>query len=505
MRLLTPVRRVSGDIGGGYVSPGSGPTWGEPPPIVPLPAPTDDLDRDVPKLIRPQARASWQPLVADIGNPWFRVPQEQNLRLFEQLAETIPVLGRALRCIVSLVGTPVIDAEDEQTHLDLQHWMDNVVVNRICTGFNNWLSCWLYDMLLYGRAHGEMILPVSRRDIYALQELHPRTIDLRPVQDGYSLDIVQVMAMRGMWVTLNKRLIVTAAHDLAVDMPHGRSLLYGLPFVGEIFTAMMKDQRRIWERFGNPSYHIRYVPPPQMPDPKGALSQGYINNLMALWDTLMQQRANGEAGDFGTAGDIEVRVIGAAGEALEFVKPLREIVSQIIAKTGLPPFLLGMQWQTTETMSAVEGGLLSQMVEEIRKRVEPELKYILRLRQLLSGGKPKFTLSWTSPTLIDLYEHARADLFQSKADAQSIANDEDLWRNGVISNVEFARRHRPDLADKTDDEIRAACPDLLAVPPAPNTPQTDLGAELMPDSAGGGGSGTRSLTYGRILTKNGRH
>lgn len=492
MRLLTPFKGP----------PIPNPSWGLPPPIVPLPAPPDDLDRDVPKLIRPQARASWQPLVADIGNPWFRVPQEQNLRLFEQLVETIPVLGRALRCIVSLVGHPTIEADDE-TKVEIDNWMENVVVNRICTGFNNWFSCWLYDMLLYGRSHAELILPVNRRDIYALQELHPRTIDLRPVLDGYSLDIVQVMAMRGMWVTLNKRLIVTAAHDLAVDMPHGRSLLFGLPFVGEIFTAMLKDQRRIWERFGNPSYHVRYLPPKEMPDPSGTRSQTYINALMSYWDTLMQNRANGEAGDFGTAGDIEVRVIGAAGETLEFVKSSREIVSQLIAKTGLPPFLLGMQWQTTETMSAVEGGLLSEMVNEIRAHVESELCYIIRLRQLLAGKNPEFKLGWESPTLIDLFEHARADLFQAKADAQAIANDEDLWRTGVIDNVTFARRHRPDFADKTDDEIRALLPNLLAMPPAPATPQTDLGAELMPDQAGG--AGTRSLTYARLKNGNGRH
>jgi hypothetical protein len=493
MRILTPLKIQPYP---GYVP------WGQVAPPIPLPSPTDDLEREVPPLYRPQARASWQPLTADLGNPWFRIPQEQNLRLFEQLVETIPVLARALRCIVQLVGCVTIDADDE-TKAEIEQWMRDVVVSRIATGFDNWLSVWLYDSLLYGRAHAEIILPLSRREIYAIQELHPRTIDLRPTLDGYSLDIVQIMAMRGMWITLNKRLIVTATNDLAVDMPHGRSLLYGLPFLAEIFTSMHKDQKRIWERFGTPCYHIRYMPPPEMPDPTGTRGTAFIGQMMNLWNTLMLQRANGDIADYGTAGDVEVRVIGAAGEQLKFVEPLREIVSQLIAKTGLPPFMLGMQWQTTETMSAVEGGLLSQMIEQIRQHVEPELYYLIRLRQLLAGKNPEFKIGWTSPTLIDLFEKARAAMFQAKADAQDIANDEDLWRVGVIDNVTFARRHRPDLEDKTDDEIRALLPDLAALPPAPSQPGAGFGAELQPDTSGGAGSGARSLTYD-LLTKSGR-
>lgn len=463
-------------------------------PKIPLPVPTNDLERDVPKLIHPQARASWQPLTADIGNPWYRVPQAQNLRIYEQLIETIPMLYRAITCIVQLVGVPVIEAEDD-VKAQIDEWMGGVLVNRIATGFNSWFSCWLADMLLYGRAHAELILPISRDDIYGIQELHSRTIDLRPNPDKYSIDIVQILAMRGMFQTLNKRLIVTAVNDLRNDLPHGNSLLFGLPFVAEILTAIFKDTKRIWERFGTPTYHIRYMPPKDFPDPTGARGQSYVSALMNYWNTMMKNRANGDLQDFATAGDIEVRVIGAEGAAMEITKPVREILSQMCAKTGLPPFLLGMQWQTTEAMSSVEGGLLSEMIEQIRGHVTPEIAYMIKLRQLLAGNKPEFTITWRAPTLIDLIETARGELFQSKALAQKIANNEDLWRIGVIDKFEFARRHREDLATATDEEIQAACPLLLDQPPAPLPKSNEgEGAELNPDYAGG--AGTRSLTYG---------
>lgn len=418
------------------------------------------------------------------------------------MVETLPILSRALRLIVQLVGTPQIEAEDD-VKADLVQWMQDVVVSRITTGFDNWFAVWLYDSLLYGRSHAEIILPVSRKDIYAIQELHPRTIDLRPTLDGYSLDIVQIMAMRGMWITLNKRLIVTATHNLAVDMPHGRSLLYGLPFIAEIVVAMCKDHKRLWERFGNPSYHINYVPPPTLPDPTGARGQAFIGAMMNQWNQLMQQRANGLANDFGTSGDVKVEVIGAKGEALEFKEPYRELVSQLIAATGLPPFMLGQQWQTTEAMSAVEGGLLSEMIAQIRTQCTPELMYLLRMRQLLAGKSDKFGLSWKAPTLIDLFENARAELFQEKATAQKIANLEDLWRTGVIENWEFAQALKPELKGKTKEEILALLPGLAAEPPAPAQPGSGFGAELMPDQAAG--AGAKSLTYGWAMNGNGRH
>jgi hypothetical protein len=475
--------------------------WGQPPPVTPLPSPPHDLERDVPPLIRPQARASWQPLTADIGNPWYRVPQAQNLRLYEQLVETIPVLNAALTRIVQLVGTPHIEAEDD-VKAELQEWMDNVVVNRIQTGFNNWFSTWCFDHLLYGRAHTEIILPKNRKDIYALQPLHTRTIELRPDPDLYSIQIVQILAMRGMWVELNKRLILTALHDVRGDLPQGNSLLFGLPFVGEIFTSMLKDHKRIWERFGTPSYHVAYKPPPDLADPTGSRSQNFLALIMNQWNQMMTNRANGDVQDYATAGDVTVSVIGAAGEALEFVKPLQEIIAQMIAKTGLPPFLLGMQWQTTESMSSVEGGLLSQMVAAIRGHMEPEMKYLFGLRQLLAGKSDKLKISWEAPTLIDLMETARAETFNAKATAQKIANGQDLWRLGVISNLDFARQHRPDLENSTDEEVMAACPLLLAQPPAPIAPGQGIGGEdLNPDTAGGGGA--KSITYGRLLARNG--
>jgi hypothetical protein len=277
---------------------------------------------------------------------------------------------------------------------------------------------------------------------------------------------VQIMAQRGLWSPLNPKLILNGIHDVKTDLPHGHSLLFGLPFIAEIITSMTKSYRGVWERFGNPSYFINWLPPKEgFADPQGTKSQGFVNGMRNLWDTAMQNRANGDVQDLVYAGDWKVTIVGAEGEALEFTVPYRELTLQALSKTGVPPFLVGLHDATTETLSTTQAGLLSANVKRLRGSVQPQLEYAIRLRQRLAGKPDQFKLGWESPTLVDLFEHARADLFEAQAEAQAIRNDQDIWRLGALKPLEFARRHRPDLEGKSDEELAAWLPDLVPTPP----------------------------------------
>lgn len=468
------------------------------------------LERETPNLTPLQGRPIWQPTPSGFGNPWLRVPQAQNLRMYEQLVETIPILNRAIVLIAQLVGHPQVKAADD-TKAEIEDWLNRLVVNRIQTGFASWFPVFIKDALLYGRSHAELVLLANRRDIYAIQELHPRTIELRPNADGFGIDLVQIQIGSGQPVILNPKRILTMVHDVRSDSPQGNSILMGLPFVAEIMTGMLKDMKQTFERFGTPSYHIRYLPPKELSDPKGLISASFLNPIMARWNQLMTNRANGDIGDFGTAGDVEVRVVGAAGETLEFVAPLREIISQLISKTGIPPFLFGMQWQTTETMSTVEAGLLTEMIEELRASVGPEINYLVKTRQQLAGRDDQFKICWEAPTLIDAFETARAKLLDAQADTIRLKNDERLWKLGILNVQDLARHFREDLEDATDEEIAAELPDLLPEPPEPPAlPAFGGGGNANGNGNGGnaqqgGLGGMQGLTYPRRLpAKNGR-
>jgi hypothetical protein len=57
---------------------------------------------------------------------------------------------------------------------------------------------------------------------------------------------------------------------------------------------------------------------------------------------------------------------------VEFTLPFRSICEQVVAKTGLPPMMLGLQWQAGERIGADQAKLLSARIDAIRQALEPD-------------------------------------------------------------------------------------------------------------------------------------
>lgn len=74
----------------------------------------------------------------------------------------------------------------------------------------------------------------------------------------------------------------------------------------------------------------------------------------------MRDSQSGVVRDFVAVGDVSVKVIGADGPVLDAAVPVRQLLEQLVAKTGLPPFLLGLSWSSTERMSAQQADLLDK-------------------------------------------------------------------------------------------------------------------------------------------------
>ncbi|HEY9013937.1 MAG TPA: hypothetical protein VIM84_02600, partial [Gemmatimonadales bacterium] len=190
-----------------------------------VPAPAALPERGIEPITQPMGRPSWQLTELGFVNPFATIPQHQRLDLYEQLVELVPIINAALARIVQLVGCPKPVSETNPTAAEeLLEWWEGVKVNRIQTGGGNWFAGWCFDHLMYGRAHAEIILTGRKTDIYALQELHTRTIDLRPRATGYGVDIVQSGRVTGIPQLLNPQLILTAVHDVRQDSPQGNSL-----------------------------------------------------------------------------------------------------------------------------------------------------------------------------------------------------------------------------------------------------------------------------------------
>ena len=77
--------------------------------------------------------------------------------------------------------------------------------------------------------------------------------------------------------------------------------------------------------------------------------------------------------DVVSVGDVSIKAIGADNQILDSETPVRQILEQLVAKTGLPPFMLGLSWSSTERLRAQQADMLTSELTALRRTLEPVL------------------------------------------------------------------------------------------------------------------------------------
>ena len=129
----------------------------------------------------------------------------------------------------------------------------------------------------------------------------------------------------------------------------------------------------------------------------------------------MEDSKTGTVRDFVAVGDVEIKVIGGESPILDSEVPVRQILEQLVAKTGLPPFLLGLNWSTTERMSTQQADILTSELWALRRTVEPVLQKICKTYLALEGLDDRVEIEWKDISLQDITEEARAELYKAQA------------------------------------------------------------------------------------------
>ena len=93
---------------------------------------------------------------------------------------------------------------------------------------------------------------------------------------------------------------------------------------------------------------------------------------------------------------------------------MRQLLEQIVARTGLPPFLLGLSWSSTERMSQQQADLLTSELWSLRRTVQPVLERICQLWLALEGWGGEAEIVWDEISLQDTVEEARAGLYRAQ-------------------------------------------------------------------------------------------
>jgi len=115
-------------------------------------------------------------------------------------------------------------------------------------------------------------------------------------------------------------------------------------------------------------------------------------------------------------GDVQIKAIGADMPMLDSEVPVRQLIEQIVAKTGLPPFLLGLSWSTTERMSSQQADALTSELEAYRRVLTPAIEKICRTCLRLAGLDSDVQVMWDDIMLQDMVEQARAQLLTAQAE-----------------------------------------------------------------------------------------
>ena len=149
---------------------------------------------------------------------------------------------------------------------------------------------------------------------------------------------------------------------------------------------------------------------------EGTMAQERGRQMAAEWAKAMEDNKNGTVRDFVAVGEVEIKVIGGESPILDSEVPVRQILEQLVAKTGLPPFLLGLNWSTTERMSAQQVDILTSELWAIRRTVQPAMERICRLYLALEGLDNRVEIIWDDISLQDITEEARADLYRAQAE-----------------------------------------------------------------------------------------
>ena len=337
-------------------------------------------------------------------------------RLYRAVREAVPVVDAAVYKLIRMTGGVSAACGDAAAERQLAEFLRTVPAGRGQFGINAFLDCYLDSLLTCGRAVGEMVPAAGYRDIAAL--LCGRVEDIEIREGDHPLDFVLCGPDETGRVgpLPHQDLLLFTPLNPETDSPYGVSLLRGLPFLSDILMEIYRTVGVNWERCGSLRYAVTCGGGDGQADERS-------RQLAREWSQAMAETRGGSVRDFVAVGDVDIRVIGADAPILDSQVPVRQILEQVVAKTGIPPFMLGLSWSSTERMSTQQADLLTTEITAIRRGLTPAVERICRLWLRMHGYACSLEVVWDDINLQDEVEEARAALYREQARKLKLEND----------------------------------------------------------------------------------
>ncbi len=332
-------------------------------------------------------------------------------RVYQALREGIPIIDAAIQKTIHLVGGFEIKVDDKNIQNTLNDFLRNINVNSNQQGIEAFINEYMNSLLTYGTAVGEIVMN-SNCDIVAL---YNAPLDYLEIKRGKSPLDIQFYSRKelGNAVPIKRpqRILFSVLNPEAGQIT-GNSILKGLPFVSSILLKIFNTTGINFDRLGNIRFAVTYKPTDN-PIDKNYTSER-AKSIATEWSNAMN--SSGSVKDFVCVGDVDIKVIGSDNQLIDTEVPVRQMLEQIVSKLGIPPFMLGLSWSSTERMSSQQADLLTSELEAYRRILTPVIEKIATAFLRTNGYACKPTVEWNNITLQDEVELAKARLYNAQAE-----------------------------------------------------------------------------------------
>lgn len=328
--------------------------------------------------------------------------------LYDELRLSVPLIDAAIRKIIRLVGGFEVKGATPAVTEELNTFLKTVPVGCSGQGIGVFLNRYLDSLITYGTAVGEIVVGDVSGAVRGLYNADLRELDLEENPSGMGI----TLRVKGNSTPVDRPdLILYSALDPTTSHPLGHSLLAGLPFVSAVLGKIFDSIGTNFERMGNMRFAVTYKP--DASGLEGAFAADRAAEIAREWTAAMSDTS--AVKDFVAVGDVDIKVIGADSPVLDTEIPVRQMLEQIIAKLGLPPFFLGLSWSSTERMAREQTDLFTTELWHYRHILEPVIERICETYLRREGLPSAVDIQWDDISLIDEVEAARARLIHAQA------------------------------------------------------------------------------------------
>lgn len=344
---------------------------------------------------------------------------EPAINLYKSMRNSIPIIDAAFGKIERLIGGFTFFCDDEKAERFLNDFSYNIKVGASRTGLEHFICTYLDSLLMFGNAVGEIVFD----DNWNIVALYNANISDVVLMDGDGPLNLKICRKNGFDSPIEpvypERILFTALNPVPGEVG-GQSVLNSLPFVTNILNKIYNAIGENFDRVGNVRFAVTYKPGENGVDQVYAKERA--ETIAREWSDGMAASKRGDIRDFVAVGDVDIKVIGADNQIIDYEIPAKQMVEQIVSKLSIPPFMLGLSWSTTERMSEQQAEILSSELAYYRRLLNPIILKIATTALRVNGYSDRPKIKWDVLNFNDQIQAAKTRLYNAQAEKIELEN-----------------------------------------------------------------------------------